>query len=541
MVSSVLAATEATSLRGLILERSALGDQPFITIDDRTLSYGEAHEASNRCANGLVALGVGAGDVVASLMYNSIEHLLLWFACAKIGAIWAPLNVSLVGRDLSYALNDTRARLFVVDAELFQEVERIRSSAAVVEALVVNGTDDLPSGCLPWGAIEGAAGTPAYEPLAADAAGITYTGGSTGMPKGVLVPQYYFIATGKRYPVIAESRPDDIHFSIHHLFHSGGQGLAVMGPMVAGIHSIMSRWFSASRYWDRARAHGATVIDPIGSVMMALLRQPESARDRDHSVRVAVGSATGQMAPAERIRFQERFNVPLLEVYAQSESGTLFISETLADRRVGSSGRVGRWADVQIVDPNGFPVPAGEIGEICMRPTSANSFMLGYFGKDDVTSTTWRDLWHHTSDLGYLDEDGFLFFKGRQAHWMRRRGENVSAYEVEAVVRDFAGVVEAVAVGVPSEIGDEDIRVFLQVEDGGSVDPSALIAHCEKELAYFKIPRYIEMVDDFPRTTSKREIDRQALKDRPLDPAAWDRGLHGPTERRTPQRSESAR
>jgi crotonobetaine/carnitine-CoA ligase len=153
--------------------------------------------------------------------------------------------------------------------------------------------------------------------------------------------------------------------------------------------------------------------------------------------------------------------------------------------------------------------------------------MLGYFGKHDVTVQTWQQLWHHTGDLGYLDEDGFLYFRGRQAHWMRRRGENVSAYEVEAVVRTFPGVEEAVAVGVPADIGDEDIKVYVRLSEGAALDEPALIAYCETELAYFKVPRYIERVEDLPRITSKREIDRTSLRARGIGDA-WDRGDRRP-------------
>jgi crotonobetaine/carnitine-CoA ligase len=531
--------TESRTLRELLIERSTLGDRVFATIDDRSLTFGEIHLRSNAYANALRKLGVEPGDVVSSLMFNSIEHLLVWFGCAKLGAVWAPLNVSLVGRDLEYTLADTGARTLLIDADLHEPFERVRAGASF-DHIVLNGEPGAAEelDLLPWSVLDDDdESTPDVEVRGGDPAAITYTGGSTSMPKGVLVPQFYFVATGLRYPEVAETTSEDSHLSIHHLFHSGGQGLGIMGPLVAGIPTVMSRWFSASRYWDRVRKHQATILDPIGSVMMALLRQPPRADDRDHNVRIAVGSATGQMAPVERERFVHRFGIPLLEVYAQTESGPLFVSETVSSKRRGSAGKVGRWADVEIVDSEGLPLRSGEVGEIRVRPRVAGSFMTGYVGKHELTVQAWRQLWHHTGDLGYLDEDGFLYFCGRQAHWMRRRGENVSAYEVEAVVRDFPGIEEAVAVGVPAEIGDEDIKIYVQLTNGVELDEMALITFCERELAYFKVPRYIERVEDFPRITSKRELDRTALRERGIGDA-WDRGER--RERRPASESTAA-
>ncbi|MDG2114892.1 MAG: AMP-binding protein, partial [Actinomycetota bacterium] len=175
------------------------------------------------------------------------------------------------------------------------------------------------------------------------------------------------------------------------------------------------------------------------------------------------------------------------------------------------------------------PVPPGEQGQILLRPTDTNSMMLEYINKPAETIAAWRNLWYHSGDIGYLDDEGYLHFVGRQAHWVRVRGENVSAFEVEKVLSAHESVEDCAAVGVPSELGEEDIKVYVQLvecADTDSLDPQSLVAWCADQLAYFKVPRYVEFVDEFPRTITKQEIERHALRGRGVGDA-WDRDAGG--------------
>jgi crotonobetaine/carnitine-CoA ligase len=511
----------------LLEQRAALGDKPMITVDaDDVISYGELYERASRVAASLRREGVGHGQTIASLGYNATDQAVLMFACAALGAIWVPLNLSLLGDDLAYTLNDTGSTYLVIDAELLPKYDDVRDRVGIRHVFVRGDGEFDPSQFRAFADL--------LAPDAADfvptpsepdeAIAVIYTGGSTGMPKGVLASHTYFLAFGLRYHEIAQATPQDIHYTgALQIFHVGGQQFTIVGPMLCGMSAHISRWFSATRYWERARACGATIIDPNGPMMATIMKQPPSELDTRHKVRIGVGVGTGQVSPSVRDGFAERFGVPLMSVYAQTEvGGALFCSERLDERRLGSSGKPGRWGEMAVVDERDRQVPAGTVGELVARPAFPNSFMIGFLNKPEQAARAWRNLWHHTGDLGYIDEDGFVFFIGRQAHWLRRRGENISSYEVEQCIERVPGVADVAVVGVPDlELGEEEVKAFVVVEDGAVVTGQDVHAHCSQNLAYFKVPRYVEFVDSLPRSSVKNEIERHKLKERPLGDC-WD-------------------
>jgi crotonobetaine/carnitine-CoA ligase len=515
----------ATTIRDLVCLRAAHGDKPLLICRDETLTYGDADRLSNRVANRLIERGVVKGDVVATFMYNSLAQALIWFGCAKIGAIYAPLNVSLVKDDLAYSLNDTGARLVIVDAELTETYDAAEPELTAPPEVLVHGAEDggVDGGRLAFDdLLSGAESLPDADVKASDPMAIVYTGGSTSMPKGVLVSHLYYIAAAIRYAEIAEATEDDIHFANSHFFHIGGQQFGVTGPLYNGMTGVMEKWFSASQYWDLVRKHGATILDPLGTMMAVLLRQPVSDQDRQHKARVGVGIASGQVRRDLRDEFEERFGTPMLEVYAMTEMGVLMCSERLHDRRSGSCGRPHGWAEMMIVDADDNPVPANTTGQVLLRPKVQNTTMIRYVNKPEETIAAWANLWYHSGDLGYLDDDGYIYFVGREAHWIRRRGENVSAFEVEKAMTGHPAVVDCAAVGVPSELGEEDIKAYVQLSDNTDAPvPAELIGWCKERIAFFKVPRYIEFVAAFPRTMTKNEIARHELRDHGIG-RAWD-------------------
>ena len=515
---------EIDNIRDLLLERANLGDKPLLICGTEILTFGDADERSNRVAQSLTGLGIGQGDVVATFMYNSVDHVVIWLACAKLGAVWASLNVSLASKELCYMISDTGAKLVVIDNEVLDIYLKIRVEVQPGLIEIIWGSRSSESyGFLPFETLlDGRNVLPDVDIAPSDPMAIIYTSGSTSMPKGVLVPHLYYLGAALRYQEITKADSEDVHFASSHLFHVGGQQFGLMCPLFCGVTGVLTKWFSVTDYWKIVRETSATIIDPIGTMMTALLTNEEKETDQNHNVRMGVGIATGQIRRSVRNRFEERFNVPLLEVYAMTEMGVLVCSERQDDKRAGSCGRPHGWAEILIVDDKDAPVDAGEVGEILLRPTEQNCFMLEYINKPKETVSSWRNLWYHTGDIGYLDEDGYLYFLGRQAHLIRHRGENVSSFEVEKALTEHPNVVDCGVVGVPGELGEEDIKVYVQVLPGSSTTMEELAEWCVERIATFKIPRYWEFVESFPRTITKHEISHHDLRRLGIG-MSWDR------------------
>ena len=513
------------TIPSLLRDRAAThGKTMRVEIAGQSLTIGEIDRLSDRVAGAFHRAGVRKGDRVCCFMSSSMEGLLTWMAASKLGAIWAPLNSGLVGDDLSYTLNDAGASVLVVDETCRERVVAL-GDAVRMPHLRLHTAAGAADGFAPFASLLDAA---SEEPLpvvhveAGDPAVILYTGGTTGMPKGVLLPHFAWIGSGYRVVEGFRLTEADRYYSVLPMFHVGGLMCGLIGPLVAGCSTTLDPAFSVSRFWSRVRQTRATIIDPIGTMIALLVRLPPGEDDRNHEVRASLG-VFSQTAPEIWQEFSRRHGIPFLNCYSSSEvGGAVLVHNRMNPAKPGSNGRAWGWADIRIVDADGNDVPAGTIGQIILRSRVPHAFMLGYYNKPERTAQSVRDGWYHSGDLGFLDDDGDLTFTGRQAHWLRRRGENISAYEVERVVAQFPGIVEAVVVGVPSELGEEDVKAFLIPEPGATVDFPALVRWCEARLAYFKVPRFLETVGDLPRSATKREVERHKLRDRP-NHDAWDR------------------
>ena len=497
------------------------GGKIFTVIDGQPLSYTAFDAQADAVADNLCAMGVKPGDRIASLMFNCVEQVLGWFGANRAGAIWAPLNASLFGDDLVHTLADTGARVLIVDAENADKLAALppqqRDALRIYVAGGTPGQEQLPFEQLL------APAERAQRPVIAPGmpAMILYSGGSTGLPKGIVLPHFALVCVGYRYGEVLGVSAQDRHFTTLPMFHASGTQFGILGPLLNDMTSAIDRRFSVSSYWERVRSTGATIIDPIGTMMTVLTQAPPDARDRDHAVRVSTG-VNGQVPPAVPAAFTERFGVDIVDIYGNSESGGAMLTSNQVDAQVaGSVGHPNGWSQIAILDDNDCEVPAGTMGRIAMRPTIPYSFMLGYHNNAARTVEAWRNFWLQTGDLGRVDEKGYLFFAGREAHWLRRRGENISANEVESILSQHPAVQECIVVGVPSELGEEDVKACI-VARGAPPPPEALVRWCEERMAAFKVPRYIAFVDDFPRSAAKREVERNKVRAWSND-GAWDR------------------
>jgi carnitine-CoA ligase len=523
---------EAT-LRDVIRTRAEHGDRVCAVVDGVTLTFAQANERANRIASTLGGMGVGKGDVVVTYMYNSVDHIAAWFGCAKLGAIWAPINIALVNLDLAYTINDAGPRAIIMDHELLPNYLQIRDDLPPQPRIEVVRGSEAPEGLYSFETLlEGADEEPEVDIEPTDPAGIIYTGGSTGMPKGVVVANLWYFPAILRYDEMFGVREDDVHMGVGQMCHAIGSAIDVLCPYYYGLTTVMARWFSASRFWDVAFEYRTTIVGcMIGPLMVALDNQPPRDDESENPVRIT-STGSGQV-PRDRIdSFKNRFGVELLEIYGQTETGPLGAVGQRHGDPYHSLGKPHGWCEVMVVDEQDQPCPPGVKGEIVLRPTVPYSFLLGYHNKPDKFAEACRNLWFHSGDIGHMDENGYLHFGGRLSHSIRRRGENISALEVESILLQHTAVAEAAVVGVEADHGDEDVKAFVQVHEGESVEPAELIRFVHERIAYFKVPRYIEFIDTMPRSATKNEIERFKLRERGIA-GAWDREAEGVVVRRS--------
>ena len=512
------------------------GDKIFCEIDGRKLSYRELDQLSDRVGAHLAGLGVKPGDRVGSLMFNCAEQVLGWIGSNRIGAVWAPFNASLTGDDLAYTLRDSGACVLLVDIENVSKIVSLSAELRTALKVFVAPPYGLADGarqcrelCVQHGfevfdrlVCEPAAPIPAITLEPGMPAMILYSGGTTGLPKGIVLPHFAFVSVGFRYGEALAASAADHHYTTLPLFHASGIQLGILGPLVNDMTVTMDRRFSASGYWQRVRDCGATVIDPIGTMMTALVHQPADPLDRAHSVRITTG-VNGGIPPTVPLEFTRRFGVKIVDIYGNTECGAAMATSNIA-QVPGSVGHPNGWSEIAIFDEHDNRLPVGQVGKIVVRPTIPYSFMLGYHNNPAKTVEIWRNQWVHTGDLGRLDEGGNLYFVGREAHWMRRRGENISAHEIESILSQHPGVRECIVIGVPSPMGEEDVKAWI-IPSGERPAEEDLARWCISRMAPFKVPRYFEFTGSFPRSATKQEVERPKLKLLGNE-HAWDRELH---------------
>jgi crotonobetaine/carnitine-CoA ligase len=348
-----------------------------------------------------------------------------------------------------------------------------------------------------------------------DLCAIMFTSGTTGPAKGVMVTHLMLELSARAVAHLSETRDGDVFFMWEPFFHIGGAQVIVM-PFLFPITLALQDRFSASRFWDQVRDCGATQIHHLGGIIQILLKQPRNAHDKDHKVRICWG---GGCAPSAWRPFEDRFGVRIRECYGMTEASSI---TTYNDRGVvGSVGAAVPWFNVTLQNPEGRALGPDEgRGEIVVITNLPGAIFGGYYRNPEATAKALRPDGFYTGDVGSWDADGLMYFHGRMSDSVRCRGENVSAHEVESVAGRHSDVEDCAMVGVPAEIGEQDILLFIQLAAGTNPDPAAISAWLERQLPPYQRPRFIAFVESFERTPSQR-IKKHFL---PMDSAIrWDR------------------
>jgi carnitine-CoA ligase len=519
------------SIAAILTERAA-GDprRPYLQCDGTVLTLGEVEERAARIAGGLAALGVAPGDRVCLMLANGLEFVLVWLGIIRAGAVAVPINTAYRGDLLEYVVDHSGASVAVIGDEFRDRLAFVESRLPrlghVVTVPPSAGADRGEPAAL-------RASTPTLASLLASApaprldlddtapASIMYTSGTTGPSKGAVLCHRGLLAFALNHARHCGIGADDVCYTCLPLFHAIALVLTTLGSLLVGARVVIGRRFSASTFWTEIRQSGATYASITGSIVQILHKQPPAAGDGDHRLRVVYAIP----APAAIYEaFERRFRTRLLEAYGATD-GQIPVYMPLDAPRIGACGTVIPGFDLRIVDDRDDPRPAGEVGEIVYRAHEPYTMMLGYYKNSEATLEARRNFWFHSGDLGSLDEDGYLRFVDRKKDSIRRRGENISSYEVEKVVNDHPAVLECAAVAVPAELGEDEVKIVIVLRSGEQLEPDALIAWCQPRLPYFMIPRYVELADTLPKTPNEK-VQKYRLRESGTA-RAWDRERAG--------------
>jgi crotonobetaine/carnitine-CoA ligase len=497
---------------------------------DYTITLGELNERINRAANGFLALGVKKGDKVAIMLPNCEEFLYAWWGLNKIGAAEVPINVALKGAGLVHQIVQSDSVALVADTEYLDRLEPVAGDLKTVRHVIWRKSDPAHKP----GSWPGVEMLTCKELLAhkdekpnvvlhySDMASILYTSGTTGVSKGVMMSHHYWYDVWSHSVQYSRYTEDDVLYTGLPFFHGNAQGITLGPAILADARAVIVERFSASNLWEDCRKWGCTEANYIGGIIPILMKVAPDERDADNPVRLMVGAA----APISIWHdFEKRFRTKLLEVYGMTECYCCLVNPW-EGAKPGSCGKPITGWKVKLVDDNDVEVPPGTIGEFIAQPQSPFVGTSGYYNKPLETLEFFKNFWMHTGDLGKMDEDGFFYFVDRKKQALRRRGENISSFEVEAVINSNPAVLESCVVGVPSDVGEEDVKTVVVLRPGQTLTPEALIEWCEPRLAYFAIPRYVAFRDSLPKTPSER-VEKYKLKAEGVTADCWDRDAAG--------------
>jgi crotonobetaine/carnitine-CoA ligase len=502
------------------------GDRPALDVVGERRTVAATYEGARGIAAGLVELGLTAGDRVAVMMTNSVANIDAWLGICLAGLIEVPINTSQRGDLLQYLLAQSGSSVVIVDAALADRIVRVAAEVPSLGHVIVHSSDaDNPALDLPpriaqhtLTAIRSDGPTPSPNINCYSTSTILYTSGTTGPSKGVVLSHSANLYLARHTCNLMGYTGDDVLYSAFPLFHITAKYTSTFAALETGARLVLHDRFSASGFWDTCRQQGVTAFNYQGAMLLMLFKQPERPNNRDHDVVKAFGAP----CPIDLWEpFEERFGVTLSEVYGMTEIA-IATENPPGQRRIGSTGRASAQFELRVVDENDEPLPPGTAGEIVVRPKFPGIMIDRYFDMPEATVEAFRNLWFHTGDRGYLDDDDYLWFVDRLKDCIRRRGENISSYEVEKTLNGHPGVAESAAFAVSSELSEDEVMVAVVLQPGAELDPVAFLDWSQERLAHFAVPRYVRFMDELPKTPSQR-VQKFKLRDAGITADTWDR------------------
>jgi len=502
-------------------------DRVFLDFGGNLYSYREFDQLSTRFAHSLRRLGIKSGDTVATMLDNNIDAVVSWFAINKIQGISVPINTALRGEFLRHQIEDSDAELVACEADYLPRLLAITDGLSRVKLALIRGvaTEAPPSRLIIAPLDEHRGGDDTPIPLAAkpgDTACIIYTSGTTGPSKGSMQSYNYFCNLARQRLNANPAEPSDITFTPMPLFHNNGLATGITATVLSGGRLVIAPRFSVSNFWPEIERSGASIVSFVGSMASLLADAPDNECSKRcfgqvHTVRGV------PFSDAVKETWRRRFGA--LNVgsndYGMTEAAVVTWLPRGAFAASGSSGKRCADFDVRIVDEDDREVPRNAPGEVVVRPNKPNIMFQGYWRRPEATVAAMRNQWFHTGDIGRFDDDGFFYFVDRKKDYLKRRGENISSFEMEMTVKTHPAILEVAVHAVPARTGDDDVKVTAVLRPGHSLSEEALLHWIVERVPYFAVPRYIEFRRELPKNPQDKVL-KFKLREEGKTASTWD-------------------
>jgi len=522
-LSRIFPPAERTLPNLLVRQADRFGDKRLVAVGETALSFADARRRAAQMATSLEMAGVRAGDTVSIICGNRIEFVEIYLGCAWLGAIAVPVNTASRGAQLEHILRNSGSSLLVVETQHLPVVAALDVLQLPLRQIWTIGEPernlDLPLPCFPIPTSEEERPHHACRP--SDTVAILYTSGTTGLSKGVCCPHAQYFWWGVNTAKLLDIGERDILLTCLPLFHTNALN-AFYQALLTGSTLIVEPRFSASGFWKSLADHKATVTYLLGAMVPILLSKGPGEYDRAHRTRITL--APGVPAQFHGV-FTSRFGIEILDGYGSTETN-FAIGALIGEQKAGTMGRVRPGFEARVVDEMDNEVPDGEPGELIIRSEEPFSMATGYFGMAEKTVEAWRNLWFHTGDRVVRDGDGYFQFIDRMKDAIRRRGENISSFEVEQVLTGHPSVQNAAVFPVLSELAEDEVMAAVILRKGADLSASELLDFCQPRMPYFAVPRFVKFVTELP-TTENGKIQKFKLREQGVTPGTWDREVAG--------------
>jgi acyl-CoA synthetase (AMP-forming)/AMP-acid ligase II len=518
------------TLDGLIENKSQeLGADTFLKTKNTSESYENVNAKANAVANELYDRGIRKGDFVCIFSYNRPEYLYTIFALAKIGAVSVPIDTRFTGETLEYALSDTDARALIIDADTKPEYEAVRDGIKNITMEFFVGPPESRHPYLDFGQLlEGDNSSPPKpESSGPDTCSVNYVQRyKREYPQPVKLPHYSYVNTGREFSQnILDISPSDCIFTTLPFYSSYPIQMGLTGALISEAEFAFEKQFDLEMFWRWIQKHNATIFLYLGRMLSVLCNKEIEDAEKNNPTEYAIGHGFGVEMDTKIIQtFEDRFNTSVLEAYGTTATATFTTSNRPEDRKTGSLGKPVSYAEVEIVDENDWPVPTGDTGEIVVRSLRPHTMMQGFYEEPELTAEVCRNQWIHTNDIGYKDEDGYVYFvanKSNTIHLGRVAGR-ISSMEIESVIDSHPGIAESAVFGVTDKADKQAIKAVIVPKSDSDPSPVDISKYCERKLSYIKLPRYIEIRSELPRNPSGK-VKLDELQETSVTEGIWDR------------------